>query len=69
MKRRRLLFAALAAALGLGIVEASLRLAGFTWQPVPEQFRLGRIEGGVPTGDVVFDRFVPGIFERDGLLF
>jgi lysophospholipase L1-like esterase len=68
-RRRKVLFALVAVLLFLGLAEAGLRLAGFSYQPVPEQIWLGRLQGGVPTGEVVFDRMVPGLFTRDALLF
>ena len=49
--------------------EIVLRLVGFAWQPIPERIWVGRLAGGIPTGEVVFDRFVPGLFTRDALLF
>jgi len=49
--------------------EIVLRLVGFEWQPIPERIWVGRLAGGIPTGEVVFDRFVPGLFTRDALLF
>jgi len=66
---RKLLFAALAVVLILGGVEIALRLVGFSYQPIPERIWLGRLKGGIPTAEVVFDRLVPGLFTRDGLLF
>ncbi|MCZ6600924.1 MAG: GDSL-type esterase/lipase family protein [Acidobacteria bacterium] len=68
-RARKLLFAALAVALILGGGETALRLAGFSYQPIPERIWLGRLKGGIPTAEVVFDRLVPGLFTRDGLLF
>jgi lysophospholipase L1-like esterase len=66
---RKILFATLAVVLLLGSGEALLRLAGFHYQPIPERIWLGRLQGGIPSAEVVFDRLVPGLFIRDGLLF
>lgn len=66
---RKILFAILAVVLVLGSGEAALRLAGFHYQPIPERIWLGRLQGGIPSAEVVFDRLVPGLFVRDGLLF
>jgi lysophospholipase L1-like esterase len=68
-RRRKVLFALAAVLLFLGLAEGGLRLGGFSYQPVPERIWLGRLQGGVPTGEVVFDRMVPGLFTRDALLF
>ena len=67
--RRKLLFAIAAVVAVLGGAEAVLRLTGFSYQPFPERIWLGRLAGGVPTGEVVFDRMVPGLFTRDARLF
>jgi len=69
VRARTALFAALAIALILGGGETALRLAGFSYQPIPERIWLGRLQGGIPTAEVIFDRLVPGLFTRDGLLF
>lgn len=53
----------------LAAAEIVLRLVGFEWQPIPERIWVGRLAGGIPTGEVVFDRFVAGLFTRDALLF
>jgi lysophospholipase L1-like esterase len=66
---RKILFAILAVVLVMGTGEAALRLAGFHYQPIPERIWLGRLKGGIPSAEVVFDRLVPGLFVRDGLLF
>ncbi len=63
-----MLFSAAAVLLVLGAAEGGLRLAGFHFQPIPEQIWLGRLKGGIPTAEVVFDRLVPGLFTRDPLL-
>jgi len=68
-RARKLLFATLAVALILGGGEVVLRLVGFAYQPIPERIWLGRLKGGIPTAEVVFDRLIPGLFTRDGLLF
>ncbi len=68
-RARKLVFALAALALIFGGAEAVLRLAGFSYQPIPERIWLGRLQGGIPTAEVVFDRLVPGLFTRDALLF
>jgi lysophospholipase L1-like esterase len=68
-RARKILFATLAVVILLGSGEAALRLAGFHYQPIPERIWLGRLQGGIPSAEVVFDRLVPGLFTRDGLLF
>jgi lysophospholipase L1-like esterase len=67
-RTRRVLFAAAGALLALSAVEAALRLGGFSYQPIPERIWLGRYKDGIPTGDVIFDRLVPGLFARHRLL-
>jgi lysophospholipase L1-like esterase len=70
VRRRRKAAFAVAAVVGiLGLAEVGLRLTGFTYQPIPERIWLGRLDGGIPTAEVVFDRLVPGLFTRDALLF
>jgi lysophospholipase L1-like esterase len=66
---RKILFAIVVVVLLLGSGEAALRLAGFHYQPIPERIWLGRLQGGIPSAEVVFDQLVPGLFVRDGLLF
>ncbi|MFQ5767754.1 MAG: SGNH/GDSL hydrolase family protein, partial [Acidobacteriota bacterium] len=70
MKRwRKIWFSLAAVLLVLGGGETLLRLVGFSYQPIPERIWLGRYKGGIPTGEVIFDRLVPGLFTRDSRLF